>query len=104
MSVIRKLRGLAVGVTLAASTLGAVSIAAPAQAQAAEVGFGIYVHDRMPPARHEFVPPPPHARYSRWESGHWMWSGRRWAWASGHYEIRRHAPYHGERDHWMYVR
>ena len=102
MSVSRKLRGLVAGVALAAVTLGAVSMATPSQA--ANVSVGIYVHDRRPPARYEVVPPPPHARYSRWEQGHWVWSGHRWVWASGHYDIRRHAPPAYDHHHWNYIR
>jgi hypothetical protein len=103
MSVLRKLRGLVAGMALAAATLGAVSMV-PTPSQAAEVSFGIFVHDRQPPMRREFVPPPPHARYSSWERGHWVWSGHRWMWASGHYQVRRHAPPAYDHHHWNYVR
>jgi hypothetical protein len=35
-----------------------------------------------PPARIEFVPPPP-AKGAVWIDGEWVWQGRRWAWRIG---------------------
>jgi hypothetical protein len=96
----RKLRGLVAGMALAAVTMGAVSLATPGQA--AEIG--IFVRDHRPAARYEPVPPPPHARYVRWEQGRWAWTGHRWVWASGHYIVRRGAPPAYDHHHWNYYR
>jgi hypothetical protein len=97
MTVSRKLRGALAGLMLAGAALGAVSLSAPSQAQAAEVSFGVFVHDRQPPARYERIPEPPRY-YGRadWRPGHWEWRHRRWCWERGFYG-------HRDRD-WRYDR
>ena len=98
MNVTRKLRGALAGIMLAGAALGAVSLATPSQAQAAEVSFGIFVHDRQPPTRFERVAPPPRY-YGRadWNRGHWAWMGHRWNWVAGYYGNRDHAWDHNRR-------
>src|SRR5262245_9413480 len=96
MSMSRKLRGALTGLMLAGASLGAVSLATPSQA--AEVSFGIFVHDRQPPMRYERIPAPPRY-YSRsdWRRGQWMWEGHRWQWHRGYYERRDHDWDHDRR-------
>jgi hypothetical protein len=105
MSVARKLRGLVAGVALTAVTLGAVSMGAT-PSQATDIRFGVVLTDRdhRPALRREAVPPAPHARYVRWETGHWVWTHHRWVWTSGHYDARRQAPRDFDRHEWHYER
>jgi hypothetical protein len=41
-----------------------------------------------PPARVEVVPsPPPEMKSPVWTDGEWRWTGRRWVWQPGHWEL-----------------